>query len=193
MKIKTCLPFGRTGLKISPEMSNIGILVFGGDKPLIPLYMSRGTSKSAVQKGIKEAVKAGGRRKMDTALNAIANAFKTQSFRDGVGKLAILLTTGEDEGLDKPQFKDIGKELKAQGIKVVIVNMGKSLTNDILDEVGRDVIGDVKNLKSPNDLNSALDIVEKSAVDASRKFVFTLSKLFPLLNECNILAAADCP
>ena len=166
--------------KISPELANIGVLVFGGDKPLIPLYMGRGTSKLAVQKGIKEAVKAGGRRKMDKALGAIANAFKTQSFRDGVGKVAILLRTGADEGLDKPQFKDISKELKAEGVKIYIVNMGKPLTNDTLDEIGRDVIGDVKNMKSPNDLHSGLDVVEKAIVDGSGKFVFTLRNLFSL-------------
>ena len=157
--------------ELSPEMSNVGLLVFGGDRPLVPLLLSQGTSKITVLKVIKEAGRVGGRRKMDKALNAIANEFKIQSVRDGVGKLAVLLSTGDDDSLEEPELKDVIRDMKTEGIKVVIINMGKPQLNGTLEEISRGLNGDLKNVKSPNDLLNALGVVEKAATYASRKFI----------------------
>ena len=169
-KIKSFLEKAISLHKISPEMANVGLVVFGGDKPLIPLHLSRGNSELAVQKGIMKAVKVGGRRLIKAALIAIGNEFKIHSIRNGVTKMAMLLTTGEDESLAKPEYRTILNDLKAEGVKIFMMNIGKPLLNSTLDEIGTDLFGGVKNVKLSKDPQNALGLVEKAIANESCKF-----------------------
>lgn len=156
---------------VSPQMSNIGLIIYGADgTSKVPLHLSDGITNVAVQKAIKGSLKVGGRREIDKVLSLILKEFKTQSKRDNVGKLAILLMTGEDESIGKPMFKDIANGFEAEGVKLVIVKIGKPLREQSLDEMGRNIIKDVKNIALPSDLKDAIGSIEKATADVSRKF-----------------------
>ena len=154
----------------SPEMAHVGVVVYGGEKALVPLSLRQGTSNVAVQRAIRQVMKSGGKRLMDVALNEISNEFKLQSVREGVGKLAVLLTTGEDESLDKSRLKEISEVLEAQGVKMAIVKIGQPLRNETVDGIGKKLVDNVKNVKSPSRLEKeAMEVVEEAVANSSRK------------------------
>lgn len=156
-------------------MSNIGLIVYGGEKPQVPLQLSKGTSRLAVERSIKILSKIGGRRKMDKVLDLIAKEFKLQSRRKNVGKLALLLTAGEDENGEKPKFEDASKLLETEGVRLVIVKIGKPLKKESIDEIGMSLINGLIDIRSPSELLNAIELVEKSTADSSSVFEFSLS------------------
>ena len=183
-KVKSFLEKAISLQKISPELANVGLVVFGGDKPMVPLHLSRGNSELAVQKGIKKAVKVGGRRLLKAALIAIGKEFKIHSIRNGVGKMAILLTTGEDESLAKPEYKTILNDLKAEGVKIFMMNIGKPLLNSTLDEIGESFVGGVRDMNLSKDPQNALGVVEKAIANESCK-LHSMSLTRFIIVACN--------
>ena len=151
---------------ISPNKTHVGLTVYGGLNPIQALSVGDGTSKSTVERAIPFMGKIGGKRNLEKGLDSAANELIRNIKRKEVSKLIVLITTGKDESKDQEKLKAVGKKLKDNGIKVVVIVIGQDTGKDGLPILPFSTEG-VMSVPSVDDLKKAVDFVEKAAAKAT--------------------------
>lgn len=139
---------------ISPNGTHVGLLHYG-DNAEVKLYLNEGNEKSTVIRGINFLSLRGGTRRMEEALKAATRIFSTKTgSRQDASKVLVLLTAGMNDISGKSQIPEAAKQLKAAGVKVIVVDIDskdnpdaenvvdnldkliKSDSDDLIDKIG---------------------------------------------------------
>ena len=157
MAMKSFVNAALSANEISPEKTHVGLLVYGRSSPKLDLLLNRGTSADIVKQTLSEMVRRGGKREIDKALLAVKDEFLSSSKRKDVGKLAVLLTNGNDESENKQGVEKANAMLKKDNVKLVVINIGKPV--EMKDLPGVD---ELKNVETANDLPNTVGYIEQA-------------------------------
>lgn len=160
--------FVQTSLKsfvISQLETHVGIIQYG-DKADIMIKPKDGITFSKLDDVTRKLSRIGGARRMNKALRLVNSEIYGQpgETRPNAKKVLILLTTGKNSGDGSGELPRVARQLRDQGVQIVVVAIGKDVDSSEVDTITGKKGGSVA-VEDPNNLQEAVGQLEEKLND----------------------------
>lgn len=150
---------------LSASESHAGILQYG-DRAEILLKPKDGTSLMKFEDTANKLSRIGGARRMNRALKIVnKEVYGTPGeIRSGAKRIIILLTTGKNSGDDSGELPRVARELRDEGVEIMVVVIGKESDPKEIDTITGKKGGSIF-VKDPRKLKEVVGQLEQMVND----------------------------
>ena len=178
-KMKNFVKASLKSYNISAPETSAALVQFGGDSE-IKLRLNQGTNLGTVEQSVNDLARVGGPRRMNKALRVIRKDIFNNLKRNDAQRVVVLFTTGKNSGDGTGELPSVARDLRSQGVEVILVVIGKESDPKEIDSItGKK--GNAINVGDVNKLTEAIGIFEAKVRETGGELLFS----FPISSYCS--------